>query len=91
MHGNVSFSCGLKVSTAFSRIFLKQHVSHVTPSEFVKSLRAFCAIFIQGTENAVEKYSFPNTAKSTIFWKGFHPIKHFFFFVTTLFFGAEQK
>ena len=73
MHGNVSFSCGLKVSTAFSRFFRKQHVSHVAPSEFVKSLRAFCAIFIQGTENAVEKYSFPNTAKSTIFWKGFHP------------------
>ncbi len=50
-------------------------MSHVAPSEFVKSLRAFCAIFIQGTENAVEKYSFPNTAKSTIFWKGFHPIE----------------
>ena len=48
MHGNVSFSCGLKVSTAISRFFRKQHVSHVAPSEFVKSLRAFCAIFIQG-------------------------------------------
>ena len=71
MHNNVSFSCGLKVSTAFSRFFRKQYLSHVAPSEFVKSLRAFCAIFIQGTENAVESTPSQTQQNRLFFGKDF--------------------
>ena len=50
---------------------------HFRTSKFLsqeKFLRAFCAIFMQGAKNAVEKYSFEKPEKPTIFWKGFCPM-----------------
>ena len=38
-----------------------------------KFLRAFCAIFMQGAKNVVEKYSFEKPTKLNIFGKGFPP------------------
>ena len=63
--------------------------SNGSSTKHVKSLRAFCVIFIQGTENAVEKYSFPNTTKSTIFWKGFQPIIEDMIYVASICFSTK--